>query len=87
MLGEHQPGQSQVLVLAQIVRLIIDADSSIISPRARRRQVPCGDLDPGLHRGDGAYVGVETVPVQRLGLVEQARRGVVVAVERRGPVP
>ena len=79
VLGEQQPGQRQVLVLAQVVRFVIDADRSILGPSGRRRQVPCGDLDPGPQRGDGADVGVEAAPVQRLGLVEQARRGVVVA--------
>jgi len=36
MLGEQQPGQSQVLVLTQIVRLIIDSDRSILGPSGRR---------------------------------------------------
>jgi hypothetical protein len=82
VLGEQQPGEGQVFILAQVVRLIIDADRVILGPLTRRRQVSSGDLDPGLHCGDGADVGIEAAPVKSLGLVKQARRGVVVAAGR-----
>ena len=63
VLGQEQPGQGQVLVLVQVVRVVIDAEPSFAGPAAADVQVARGDLEPGLHRLDRAYVGVEAVPV------------------------
>ncbi len=82
VLGEQEARQGQVLVLAQVVGVVIGGDASVLGPSGRRRQVPSGDSEAGLHRGDGAEVGVEAAPVQRLGLVEQVGRCFVVAAAR-----
>ena len=91
VLGENEPRQRQVLVLAEVLRLVVDGDPSLDRPARCRRQVPGCDLHSGPHRRDGADVGVEAGPVELLGLVEQTQCGIAVATggshQRHGHEP
>ncbi len=82
VLGEEEPHKGQVLVLAHEVGRVTDVEPSVLGPSGRRREVSCSDVHAGLHRGDGADIGVEAVPVERLGPVEQVRGGLEVATGR-----
>ena len=74
VLGQHEPRQRQVLVLAQVDRVVLDGDAAVVRPFRRRDRAPPTSSSRALGRGDGADLRIEATPVQRLRAVEQPGR-------------
>ena len=79
-LGEQEPGEGEVLVLAQVGQLVVGVELLLDRPRGGVVQLAAAEPQPGPHRGHRPHVRGVVAVVDPLGLVEQGERGVEIAL-------
>ena len=79
VLRQQQPGQGDVLELAQVAEVVVDGQAAARAPSRRASpSLPLRDPHPRPHRRDRPHVGGEVTGVHPLRLVEQVDRTVEV---------
>ena len=88
VLCHQDPGQGDVLELAQVAELVVGRQTPLLRPsRARRRASPCASRSRARTAGDRPHVRGEVAGVDALRLVEQLERAVEVALGLAGGEP
>ena len=83
--GQQQPGERDVLELAQVAEIVLAGQTSFPSPAQRFTQRALGDQHPCSHRRDRTDVRVEVTHVQPLRLGEEVEGGVQIPFRLTDP--